>query len=72
MANQVARSGGDGGHYTMATCVMMVLVSMATYQKHFPQGSFGFTARQISFQQIFILGCALCSLESWRYSPGVP
>ena len=59
MANQVARSGGDGGHYTMATCVMMVLVSMATYQKHFPQGSFGFTARQIYFQQIFILGCAV-------------
>ena len=47
MANQVATSGGgggDGGHSTMATCVMLVLVSMATCQKHFPPGSFGFTA----------------------------
>ena len=31
-------------YYTMATCVMLVLVSMATCQKHFPPGSFGFTA----------------------------
>ena len=62
MANQVARSGGDGGdggHYTMATCVMVVMVSMATCQKYFPPSCFGFTARQISFQQIFIQGCAV-------------
>ena len=47
MADQVARSGvggGDGGQHTTATCVMLVLVSMATCQKHFPPGSFGFTA----------------------------
>ena len=68
MANQVARSGGDGGHYTMATCVMMVLVSMATCQKHFPPGRF-LSGRFPFNRSSFYVGCAAENLGC--NSPGL-
>ena len=39
--------------------MVVTMVTMATCQKHFLPGCFGFTARQISFHQIFHLGCTV-------------